>query len=110
MVQTPYAFIKSYAGVLGGLDDGGDPSHVCGNLLHFDAEKNPLWWNGGLLRNKYKWNDKYLKFTHYAIGDDWDFDNSCIKNTDQIYELKTKYQELAKQYVKQDKELKNLKD
>ncbi|CAO3652425.1 unnamed protein product [Cunninghamella echinulata] len=110
MVQSPYAFIKSFGGVIGGLDDGGDPSHVCGNILHFDSEKRPLWWNGGLLRDKHKWSDRYLKFTHYAYGEDWDFANSCIKNTDQIFKLEANYQELAKQYIKQDKQSRNIKD
>ncbi|KAI8079999.1 mannosyltransferase putative-domain-containing protein [Halteromyces radiatus] len=106
MVQTPYAFVKSHGGVLGGLGDGGDPSRVCGNILHLDAYQKPYWWNGGLLRDKNKWPDRYMKFTHYAQGEDWDFDTSCIKETDQIHEFNNKEKGIAKLFMKADEEMK----
>lgn len=54
MVQTPYSFIKSYGAVIGSLDDQPDGSKVCGNQLHLGVDRQPLWWNGGLLRDKNK--------------------------------------------------------
>ncbi|KAI8330611.1 mannosyltransferase putative-domain-containing protein [Chlamydoabsidia padenii] len=110
MVQTPYAFVKSYGGVLGGLGDGGDPSRVCGNILHFDANRKPYWWNGGLLRNKNKWSDRYLIFSHYAFGEDWDFDTSCIKETDQIHEFNAQEKDIVQQFITYDKEQSEIND
>ncbi|ORZ08186.1 mannosyltransferase putative-domain-containing protein [Absidia repens] len=110
MVQTPYAFVKTHGGVLGGLGDGGDPARVCGNILHLDAKQKPYWWNGGLLRDKNKWPDRYLLFTHYAQGENWDFETSCIKETNQIYEFSNKDKETARLFMKYDKELKKFDD
>lgn len=86
-MQTAYTFVKSHAAVIGGLGDGGDPHQVCGNMVHLDIDGRPWWWNGGLLRNKRIWQDRYMKFTHFATGEDWDFDNSCIKDQGGIKEL-----------------------
>ncbi|OAD07974.1 glycosyltransferase family 71 protein, partial [Mucor lusitanicus CBS 277.49] len=55
VMQTPYAFVKSFAGVIGNHGRGGDdgsPDYLCGNEIHFDANEKPLWLNGGLYRNK----------------------------------------------------------
>lgn len=101
-MQTPYSFIKSYGAVIGGLGDAGDASTVCGNQLHLGVDRQPLWWNGGLLRDKNKWPDRYLKFTHYAEGEDWEFETSCIKETDKIRELTENERQLALQYVQLD--------
>jgi len=86
-MQTAYAFVKTHAGVIGGLGDGGDPNQVCGNMVHLDIDGRPWWWNGGLLRNKRIWQDRYMKFTHFATGEDWDFGNACIKDQGGIKEL-----------------------
>lgn len=102
MMQTPYSFIKSYGAVIGGLGDAGDPTTVCGTQLHLGVDHEPLWWNGGLLRDKNKWPDRYLTFTHYAEGDDWEFETSCIKNKDRIREFSQKERNLALQYVALD--------
>ncbi|CDS05902.1 hypothetical protein LRAMOSA08430 [Lichtheimia ramosa] len=102
MMQTPYSFIKSYGAVIGGLGDAGDPATVCGTQLHLGVDHQPLWWNGGLLRDKNKWPDRYLTFTHYAEGEDWEFETSCIKNKDRIREFSQKERSLALQYVALD--------
>ncbi|CDS14050.1 hypothetical protein LRAMOSA06221 [Lichtheimia ramosa] len=111
MVQTPYSFIKSYGAVIGSLDDQPDGSMVCGNQLHLGVDRQPLWWNGGLLRDKNKWPDLYLSFTHYAEGQDWDFQSSCIKDTNHIRELSFTERALTQAYMaidaqrKEDEEL-----
>ncbi|KAI8978158.1 mannosyltransferase putative-domain-containing protein [Pilobolus umbonatus] len=103
MVQTPYAFVRSVGGVIGGIGDGGNKSTVCGNLVHLGADNRPLWWNGGLLRNKNKWASRYMKFEHFAEGEKWDFDNSCIKETDKIRKLNQRERKLGAEYIKLDK-------
>ncbi|KAG0167694.1 hypothetical protein DFQ28_005802 [Apophysomyces sp. BC1034] len=104
MVQTPYAFVKSYGAVIGGLGDAGASNNVCGNQLHLDVNNKPWWWNGGLVRDKYKMPDRYLTFTHYAEGEDWDFDTSCVKDTDKIHRFTSKEHQLALSYVELDKQ------
>jgi hypothetical protein len=103
MVQTPYTFIRSYGAVLGGLGDAGAKETVCGNQLHLDANGNPYWWNGGILRDKNKWSDRYMKFSHYAQGEDWEFSTSCIKETDKIKPLGEKEMAIGEAYIKLDK-------
>ncbi|KAL0089167.1 mannosyltransferase putative-domain-containing protein [Phycomyces blakesleeanus] len=102
MVQTPYAFVKSYGAVIGGLGDGGNSANVCGNQLHLDIDGDPLWWNGGLLRDKNKWDNRYMMVTHFAEGEDWEFDTSCIKETDKIRTFSNKDKDLGKLYQKYD--------
>ncbi|KAF7727321.1 hypothetical protein EC973_007630 [Apophysomyces ossiformis] len=104
MMQTPYAFVRSFGAVLGGLGDAGDPTMVCGNQLHLGTDQEPLWWNGGLLRDKNKWPDRYLTFTHYATGEDWEFKTSCIKETDGIRKLSTHERNLTSTYLELDRQ------
>ncbi|KAI9279197.1 mannosyltransferase putative-domain-containing protein [Umbelopsis sp. AD052] len=99
VMQTGYAFVKSHAAVVGGLGDGGAATQVCGNMVHLDIDGRPWWWNGGLLRNKRLWQDRYLKFTHFASGEDWDFDNSCIKEEKNIKELSKEEKALTDSFL-----------
>ncbi|RCH96026.1 hypothetical protein CU097_010812 [Rhizopus azygosporus] len=110
MVQTPYLFPRSYGAVLGGLGDAGAEGTVCGNQLHLDTNKRPWWWNGGLLRDKNRWENRYLIFTHYAEGEDWQFETSCIKEKDRIYELNEREKEIGEKLIELDKERKKADD
>ncbi|KAG1448252.1 hypothetical protein G6F56_008998 [Rhizopus delemar] len=107
MVQTPYAFVKSFGAVIGNMGRGGDdgePTQVCGVQLHLDTSQRPLWLNGGLYRNKYSNPLEYLNFTHFAQGDDWEFATHCIKNTDKIAELDPDQRSVALAAVELDKQ------
>ncbi|CAO3657949.1 unnamed protein product [Umbelopsis ramanniana] len=99
MMQTPYAFVSSYGAVIGGLGDGGEPTRVCGNQLHLGVDGRPWWWNGGLLRDKNRWPDRYMKFTHFAEGEDWDFETSCIVEEDGIKELTKQEKTLTESFL-----------
>lgn len=109
VTQTSYAFVKSFAGVIGSHgrgDTDGSPEYICGNHIHFDANGKPLWLNGGLYRNKHaKDRLEYLNFTHYSIstGDDWEFGANCIKNKDTIHNLDLVQKIYALAYVEIDK-------
>jgi hypothetical protein len=48
-----------------------------------------------------------MKFTHYAEGDDWQFETSCVKNKDKIKTLSSKEQELGELYIEIDKKRRN---
>lgn len=105
MMQTPYAFIKSFGAVIGGMGRGGedgDPTQVCGTQLHLDTNQVPLWLNGGLYRDKHKQPLEYLNFTHFAQGNDWDFQTSCIRETDKISLLSEKQHQIAMDSIEID--------
>ncbi|KAI8376711.1 mannosyltransferase putative-domain-containing protein [Choanephora cucurbitarum] len=107
MVQTPYAFVRSYGAVIGGLGDEGADGTVCGNQLHLDTNDNrPWWWNGGLLRDKNRWDDRYLRFTHFAEGENWEFESSCINDKDKIRQLNSREKGIGEQLIAMDKERK----
>lgn len=105
-MQTPYTFIKSYGAVIGGMGRGGDdgePHQVCGVQLHLDTTGTPLWLNGGLYRNKNKEPPmEYLKFTHFAEGEDWEFATHCIRDTDKIREISPDQRAIAVAAIKID--------
>ncbi|KAG0069803.1 hypothetical protein BGZ89_002124 [Linnemannia elongata] len=67
MVQEPYAFMRNYGGVIGELRPD-DANAVCGAQLHEDHKGNPLWWNGGLYRNKNSQVYRYLTFDYWMTG------------------------------------------
>ncbi|KAF9925559.1 hypothetical protein FBU30_004672 [Linnemannia zychae] len=67
MVQEPYAFMRNYGGVIGELRPD-DNQSVCGAQLHEDHKGQPLWWNGGLYRNKNEGINRYLKFDYWMTG------------------------------------------
>jgi hypothetical protein len=107
MVQTPYAFIKSYGAVLGGLGHKGDASRVCGNQLHLGTDGRPLWWNGGIFRDKNKYPDEYLRMTHFATGQNWEFQTSCIIETEGIHETTLAEQHIGESYITLDAQRKH---
>jgi len=67
MIQEPYAFMRNYGGVIGELREDNDKS-VCGAQLHEDHLGRPLWWNGGLYRNKNSGVYRYLEFDYWMTG------------------------------------------
>ncbi|KAG0252215.1 hypothetical protein BG011_007120 [Mortierella polycephala] len=67
MIQEPYAFMRNYGGVIGELRPDNDKS-VCGAQLHEDHQGRPLWWNGGLYRNKNSRVYRYLQFDYWMTG------------------------------------------
>ncbi|KAF9963183.1 hypothetical protein BGZ65_005367 [Modicella reniformis] len=67
MIQEPYVFMRNYGGVIGELRPDNDKS-VCGAQLHQDHQGQPLWWNGGLYRNKNEGVTRYLQFGYWMSG------------------------------------------
>ncbi|KAG0207026.1 hypothetical protein BGX28_001626 [Mortierella sp. GBA30] len=67
MIQEPYAFMRNYGGVIGELRPD-DHRSVCGAQLHEDYRGRPLWWNGGLYRNKNEGITRYLQFDYWMSG------------------------------------------
>ncbi|KAF9138838.1 hypothetical protein BGX30_008666 [Mortierella sp. GBA39] len=67
MIQEPYVFMRNYGGVIGELRPDNENS-VCGAQLHQDYRGRPLWWNGGLYRNKNAGVNRYLQFDYWMTG------------------------------------------
>ncbi|KAF9437349.1 hypothetical protein BGZ76_001115 [Entomortierella beljakovae] len=67
MVQEPYVFMRNYGGAIGELWPGHD-GFVCGTQLHQDHQGRPLWWNGGLYRNKNAGITRNLEFGYWMSG------------------------------------------
>ncbi|KAG0312277.1 hypothetical protein BGZ99_009599 [Dissophora globulifera] len=67
LIQEPYVFMRNYGGVIGELRPDNDQS-VCGAQLHEDFRGRPLWWNGGLYRNKNEGITRYLTFGYWMSG------------------------------------------
>ncbi|KAF9209062.1 hypothetical protein BGZ49_006471 [Haplosporangium sp. Z 27] len=67
VVQDPYAFMRNYGGVIGELRPD-NPQSVCGAQLHQDHQGRPLWWNGGLYRNKNAGVTRNLDFGYWMTG------------------------------------------
>ncbi|KAF9969642.1 hypothetical protein BGZ73_007930 [Actinomortierella ambigua] len=107
MVQEPYAFTPFYGGVIGDFGDAGEKDRICGNQLHFMADRRPIWWNGGLMRDKYADNKRYLKYQGYLYDEDgpWDFHTSCItpRRKDAIREMPWKQRQKIFEYLKVDR-------
>lgn len=67
MVQEPYVFMRNYGGAIGELRPDNEKS-VCGAQLHQDYRGRPLWWNGGLYRNKNSGVYRNLEFGYWMTG------------------------------------------
>ena len=66
---VPYHFEKHYGNGLGPVTSS---SRICGNAIaHTDEEDRLLWFNGGLLANKYQDKKKYGDFGHWMLDGHW---------------------------------------
>ncbi|KAG0276592.1 hypothetical protein BGZ95_007333 [Linnemannia exigua] len=80
---------------------------VCGNLLHFDPKGQPLWWNSGVVRNKFVKDSPYLKYTAFMRDEDgdWHFESTCLiqKNPGAIMEVDWEQRKLAFEVLNVDR-------
>ena len=51
IMQETYAWAPGGAGAVGYLSP--DKKAVCGGIYHVDEKLNPLWVNGGIVKNKH---------------------------------------------------------
>ncbi|KAF9431179.1 hypothetical protein BGZ94_007630 [Podila epigama] len=67
MVQEPYAFMRTSAGVIGEVSTK-ENATVCGCQVHLDHQDRLLWWNGGLFKNKNSNDRRLLNFEYWMHG------------------------------------------
>lgn len=78
---------------------------ACGRILHFDSQGQPLWFNGGVIKDKHKESERktLMNFTHFAREGKWEFETSCLDHdvTPINGALKDTLQDLMKLYESQ---------
>jgi hypothetical protein len=52
IIQMPYSFIPTMTASIGQVDNN-NKNLVSGHILHLDENHKPVWWNGGMFRNRY---------------------------------------------------------
>ncbi|EGF79381.1 hypothetical protein BATDEDRAFT_89480 [Batrachochytrium dendrobatidis JAM81] len=67
-LKMPYRWAPGAGGTVGFLKNAtAEPTKVCGGLYHPDENWKPLWFNGGILRNKHSSDGQVsLSLTHWA--------------------------------------------
>lgn len=67
-LELPYRWAPGGGGTVGYVEDPEKkPNSICGGLYHPDENWKPLWFNGGILRNKYTGKGKQvMEITHWA--------------------------------------------
>ncbi|KAJ3219087.1 hypothetical protein HDU67_002743 [Dinochytrium kinnereticum] len=83
--ENTYNNVHAYGGTIGYKNAN---NAICGGLYHPDEDLKPLWWNGGVLRNKHSDSGLYIDFEYaatdvkgYGIKWEWETDTSpfCLK-------------------------------
>ncbi|KAJ3099278.1 hypothetical protein HDU97_003296 [Phlyctochytrium planicorne] len=117
MMRVPWAFAPAYGGTIGYRNKKGA---VCGGLYHPDEDLKPLWWNGGVLKNKHGDVSLYMNFDYvatdvkgYGIKWDWETDTDpfCLRfknSKDGIQELAPREKWAANKFVSLHKEMKKI--
>ncbi|KAJ3412580.1 hypothetical protein HDV05_000560 [Chytridiales sp. JEL 0842] len=123
LLRSPYAFVPSYAGTIGyknpypNPSTGATGSEICGGLFHTDENMKPLWWNGGVLKNKHADRERnYIDFEMYAFdltGEvRWIWETAktpfCLmpKNPErEVKVLEEEYRKITREYVRMFDEL-----
>ncbi|KAL7746079.1 hypothetical protein RI367_008612 [Sorochytrium milnesiophthora] len=70
VLGLPYTFMPSYGGAVGFLSQNWHKGMaVCGCLLHVDRNREPLWWNGGVVVQIDTRPFEYMDFKYYKLDD-----------------------------------------
>ena len=80
IIEMPYSFIPTLTGSIGQITDAGQKV-VCGHILHFDENSRPIWWNGGLFKNRYFSLRDLLNIEGWLYEGQWRIKaQSCLTN------------------------------
>ena len=83
LIEMPYSFIPTLTGSIGQITDGGEKV-VCGHILHFDENLRPIWWNGGLFKNRYFSLRDLVNIQGWLYEGHWRLKaHSCLTNNEQ---------------------------
>lgn len=80
IIDMPYSFIPTLTASIGQISDAGQKV-VCGHILHLDENSRPIWWNGGLFKNRYFSLRDLLKIEGWLPEGSWRIKaQSCLTN------------------------------
>ena len=83
LIEMSYSFIPTLTGSIGHITDAGQKV-VCGHILHFDENLRPIWWNGGLFKNRYYSLRDLVNIEGWLYEGHWQIRaQSCLTNTGQ---------------------------
>ncbi|KAI8613079.1 mannosyltransferase putative-domain-containing protein [Chytriomyces sp. MP71] len=117
MLRVPYRFSPTFGGAAGYMDNS---TRICGGIFHTDESLRPLWFNGGVLKNKHATKEElFINFTHVAYdmtGDDirWEWETAetpfCLDPRDRpqviVQELSADEKVFGDRYVQLYKDIK----
>ena len=77
IAREPYYFVDTRPGSLGERIINDNIECTCGIMIHKDDKGNPLWYNGGYVKDKSK-NRSLINFNSYVFDEDW-IGGTCMK-------------------------------
>jgi hypothetical protein len=84
LIEMPYSFIPTLTGSIGQVVDTGQSRIACGHILHLDENYRPIWWNGGMFKNKNFSLKLLLTIDGWLYEGRWVIKvHSCLTNTEQ---------------------------
>lgn len=110
LIQMPYSFIPTFTAAIGHVKHTGH-QEVCGHILHLDEKYRPIWWNGGLFRNRYIDTNQLLSIECWLIEGHWAITAySCLTNTgEKPKQFDQDHQRLINGYISITKNVFNIK-
>jgi hypothetical protein len=101
IIQMPYSFIPTLTAAIGQIINNGVENRVCGHILHLDENNRPIWWNGGMFRNRYIDGKHLLAIEGWANEGQWRLQAySCLMNVGQSTKQFSQYhKQLINGYV-----------
>lgn len=84
LIEMPYSFIPTLTGSIGQVIDTGQSRIACGHILHLDENYRPIWWNGGMFKNRYFSLKQLLTIDGWLYEGRWTIKaHSCLTNSEQ---------------------------
>lgn len=73
IAKEPYEFYDGEVGTIGQALKSRTKEDflICGHLLHFTPDSQPLWFNDGIVVNKHTGDLRVANFTHFSRGGTW---------------------------------------
>jgi hypothetical protein len=91
LVQINYSFIPTLTASIGTRMEN---NIVCGHILHLDENHQPIWWNGGMFRNRYVSTKDLLQIDAWLEEGHWTLQTySCLTNNQQTSNRFSKHQQ-----------------
>jgi hypothetical protein len=100
LIKMHYSFIPTLTGSIGQIIQTERNKMVCGHILHFDENLKPIWWNGGMFKNRYFSQKQLINIDGWLEGGRWTIKaHSCLKSDGQTPKRFTQnQQELINNY------------